>query len=776
MELKRVKKLKNPFVRVVWEDIPENFTKERIRRVKSYFSKKYNSKNVTVISKAQSVKGKKLELSLGEDVMDKNYQKNLLKEFLKQENINVEWGDISRLDDKVNASLDKTGILQKRYRKLVVNKIKFSNFLSFGDNNVLDFKRLDGITVIDSNPPNFGGKTVLAVDLLLFLFFNNTTKTNKAEEIFNKFRNKNEVIVEGDVEIDGEDYIILRKVVRKKTAKGEWSVRTHLEFFKKMKDGSLQNFTGEQRRETEKFIKEAIGNVDDFLLTILTTGSNLDSLIDAKPTERGNIFYRFIGLELLREKERFCKEMYSTWSKKLISNVYDINTLKTEIEESVELIKEKEESIKVSDKEIKEYEKNIKDFRNEKDNLLESKYNDIDEGVSKIDIKSLKSNLEDYTKKLEEKTKEIEEIEVIEPETYFNPIEYQQKENEKNVIRKEVTILETEVKNFTKIIKQLETSQFCPTCGKSLDDVDHTEDIKNKKKELIETKDVLSKKIIKETNVGNELGELNNLKLQLEIYDRNKLIKEKKTLESDSIKVMLEKNKNSIDSYELNKKKIEYNQEVETKSLKLQSSIDSFTILKDKTIDTKNNHQIILEHNKRVVTENEDKINKIQQEEKIEKIFKTYLMAFGKNGIPKVILRSFVPALNLEVNNLLSVENHFYIDIRINEKHEVEFWMVDKDSELARPLSSASGYEKTISSLALRAVLGKISSLPKPNVTVFDEVFGKVSNDNLEMVGEFFMKLREYFDNILLITHNPLVREWGENVITVKKVDNISII
>ena len=129
------------------------------------------------------------------------------------------------------------------------------------------------------------------------------------------------------------------------------------------------------------------------------------------------------------------------------------------------LIKEKEESIKVSDKEIKEYEKNIKDFRNEKDNLLESKYNDIDEGVSKIDIKSLKSNLEDYTKKLEEKTKEIEEIEVIEPETYFNPIEYQQKENEKNVIRKEVTILETEVKNFTKIIKQLETSQFCPTCG-----------------------------------------------------------------------------------------------------------------------------------------------------------------------------------------------------------------------------------------------------------------------------------------------------------------------
>ena len=99
---------------------------------------------------------------------------------------------------------------------------------------------------------------------------NATTKTTRAEEIFNKFRDKNEVFVQGDVDIDGDNYVILRKIIRKKTKKGDWSVKTSLDFFKKLKDGSLQNFTGEQRRETEKFIKEAIGNVDDFLLTILT--------------------------------------------------------------------------------------------------------------------------------------------------------------------------------------------------------------------------------------------------------------------------------------------------------------------------------------------------------------------------------------------------------------------------------------------------------------------------------------------------------------------------
>ena len=323
----KIDKLKNPYIRVIWEDIPTNFTKERLRRTKSYFQKKYNSKNVTVVTKSKSIDGEELKLGLDTNVMDTTYQKKLLKDFIAVENMEVKWANLSKLDDKVNSKLEEIGKLHNVYRTLKIKKITFSNFLSFGDNNTMEFKNLNGITVIDSDPPNYGGKTVLAVDLLLFLFFNATTKTTKAEEIFNKFRDSNEVVVQGDVEIDGENYVILRKVTRKKTKKGDWSVKTSLDFFKKLKDGSLQNFTGEQRRETEKFIKEAIGNVDDFLLTILTTGANLESLIDAKPTERGNIFYRFIGLELLREKEKVCKNLYNTWSRTLISNTYDIETL-----------------------------------------------------------------------------------------------------------------------------------------------------------------------------------------------------------------------------------------------------------------------------------------------------------------------------------------------------------------------------------------------------------------------------------------------------------------
>jgi DNA repair exonuclease SbcCD ATPase subunit len=91
-------------------------------------------------------------------------------------------------------------------------------------------------------------------------------------------------------------------------------------------------------------------------------------------------------------------------------------------------------------------------------------------------------------------------------------------------------------------------------------------------------------------------------------------------------------------------------------------------------------------------------------------------------------------------------------------------------------MSSGSGFERTIASLALRSVLSKICSLPKPNIVVFDEVFGKVSNENLDMIGGFFVKIKDYFEKIFVITHNPLVNNWADNVVQIKKEDNISYV
>jgi DNA repair exonuclease SbcCD ATPase subunit len=117
---------------------------------------------------------------------------------------------------------------------------------------------------------------------------------------------------------------------------------------------------------------------------------------------------------------------------------------------------------------------------------------------------------------------------------------------------------------------------------------------------------------------------------------------------------------------------------------------------------------------------------------------------------------------------------YFKLEIRINDKNEVEFLMIDNSSGIEKLMVSGSGYERTIASLALRSVLSKVCSLPKPNVVVFDEVFGKISNDNLEMVSEFFIKIKDYFEKIFVITHNPMVSQWADTIVKIKKENNIS--
>ena len=158
-----IDKLENPFIKVTWEDIPENFTQERIKRARSYFQNKYNSKNVTVLTRVIDKKsGEELDIDLDKNVMDPVYQRNLMSQFVMANDMGVDIKLLKRLDDKVNVKISDEIEIDTKYKRVYIKNIKFSNFLSFGDDNILDFKKLDGITVIDSNPPNFGGKSVLA--------------------------------------------------------------------------------------------------------------------------------------------------------------------------------------------------------------------------------------------------------------------------------------------------------------------------------------------------------------------------------------------------------------------------------------------------------------------------------------------------------------------------------------------------------------------------------------------------------------------------------------
>lgn len=762
----------NPVIQVVWEDLPENFTQDKIKSVKHYFTKKYNSVNVNVLTKAKNVKTDDMQsIDVSVNISDANYQLDLLKNFLESKGYKDKTDDILAINKMVENKMSGDEENQSQFKKWYIRNIEFSNFLSYGENQRLDFDKLSGIVVVESDPPNFGGKTVLTVDLLMFLFFNETTKTSKAEEIFNRFSNKDVVSVKGEITIDGEDYIIVRKIERKMSKKSEWNVKTELDFFKKLSDGSLLNFTGEQRRETEAFIKTSIGTKEDFLMTILTTGSNLEELLESKPTARGQVLSRFMGLEFLKKKEEVSKEIYSEFSKQKLSNIYSSEQLKDENIKHEESITGLKVQIGESEKELSTTEEAITKGKEYRDDMLKKKHGNIDKEIGLLDPKNTQDEIDKIDNDKVGYNSKIKELNVIEPSEFYHEDKHDEVKDQYNEVYKEIVQIDTEITSINKLKSEVEGGIKCAHCGIELMNAAITNSKIAELDGFIRHKGEKTKLM---QDLTDKEQSFVKLKKEFDEYEKNKLVKEKYEVSVESCDLKISALNDKLKRWVEIQDKIQENQKIEGQLIKADIRLE--TLERDKTviINSISNNTSLISSYKEKIENNEKKIVKIKEEEGKEKIYKIYLEAYGKNGVSKIIMKTMMPLINSELQRLMEDSCYFKLEIRINDKNEVEFMMIDNSSGIDKLMTSGSGYEKTIASLALRSVLTKICTLPKPNLVVMDEVFGKISNDNLEMVSEFFVKIKDYFEKVFVISHNPLINNWSDNIVKIKKENNIS--
>jgi len=763
--------LENPNIQVIWEDTPENFTQERIKSVKQYFMKKYASNNINVITKVKTTEETQQTIDVAVNIMDKNYQNELIRSLLEGKQQDQYFDQVMNIDLAVENRMMANEVEVTPFKRWYIKKIEFSNFLSYGEDQVIDFDKCNGITVVESDPPNFGGKTVLTVDLLLFLFFNTTTKTQKAEEIFNRFTDKNVVSVKGDIIIDGEEYIIARKIERKKSKAGEWNVKTELDFFKKLADGQLQNFTGEQRRETENFIKTSIGDMDDFLMTIVTTASNLEDLLEAKPTARGQVLSRFLGLEFLKKKEETGKEIFSEFSKGMMSNVYNTESLKQDNDNNKDEITRLEEEITDSTTKILDVDKRLQKGQEYKDDLLKSKHTDLDQELIVLNPIRLQSDISDLESGGDRIKEQIKQIKIVEPKEYYHEDQHDEVKGELKRVAGELILAQKQVEDIKELIKKYGDGIQCEHCGIKLMEAALT------KKKIDELKD-WEKKVKdfekEQAKLEKKEQSFTQLKKDFDEYERNKLIKEKHEISLESNELKLGQAQDKLKRYQEVQDKIKKNNEVDAQLVKAGLRIDELIGEKRGYERIQSSNATQIKNLEARIEKNNDIILKIAEEFEREKIYKIYVDVFGKNGISKIIMKTMMPLINSELQRLLQDSCFFNLEIRINDKNEVDFIMIDNGTGIEKPMTAGSGYEKTVGALAIRAVLAKVCSLPKPNISVYDETWGKVSNDNLEMVGDFFMKLKDYFEKIFVISHNPLISNWADNVVHITKTDNVS--
>ena len=84
-------------------------------------------------------------------------------------------------------------------------------------------------------------------------------------------------------------------------------------------------------------------------------------------------------------------------------------------------------------------------------------------------------------------------------------------------------------------------------------------------------------------------------------------------------------------------------------------------------------------------------------------------------------------------------------------------------------VNNASGFERFISSLAIRIALLDMSSLPKISCMAIDEGWSSFDNTNLNNVSIILDFLRQKFDFILTISHIPEIKQHCDVIISLRQ-------
>lgn len=771
----------NAKIKIYWDDLPHNYSRDAKNKIRNYFASKYgfnkNNININYRPIKKTANGDVIEITGAgiENIMDVNYQRSLMKEYLDRENKSIDFNRIVALDDKVNGELniDLNNIQHKTWS---IKWIMIDNFLSFGEENYIPFTKLKGLTVVNSIPPNQGGKTTLTIDAIKFLLHGNTTKTDTNEQVFNQFTDKNELVVRGMIEIENEESIIERKMKRTAKKGGGWTVTNKVNYYKILPDGEEEELNEEDAKQTTKKIKDSIGSEKDFEMLVLATEKNLDELIGLTTTESGKILTRLIGLEVLEMKEAIVRTMYNEFSKKKKSNEYDVITLKGEIEEHETNIQQLQDLEQTLNENLDEIKDKISTLENERDGLLSNKQT-IDVSISELNPESLEETIKTLTDKgvgLNQKVSEIKQEIANIGDINFDEDRHHENTKLGSKLNTDKAIKEAELKRLQKVVSDLIAGGICQSCNRKLDDVDNTEHIAKHELEIEKIKKEINEMSDEILKIVEELESLNITKKLVDDKNKKELDIDRLEVEMGSLRNKIVEKKNDLKKYNLNLEAIKLNQSLDIQIIKIKTDLSVENYSKDETIKKIERVQSDLKINGDNIVNKNKLITIIQKEEEIDKIFKMYIELVGKKGVSKLVLRSVLPIINSELQRLLEDVVDFEVEIFINDKNDVQFYIVKDDVQ--KLLKSGSGFEKTAASLALRAVLGKLSTLPMPNFITFDEVLGKVAPENLEKLKILFDKIKDMYEIVFFITHNDLVKDWSTNNITVVKTNNISAV
>ena len=165
---------------------------------------------------------------------------------------------------------------------------------------------------------------------------------------------------------------------------------------------------------------------------------------------------------------------------------------------------------------------------------------------------------------------------------------------------------------------------------------------------------------------------------------RTNWLKEKCEIQIESFELKKKGVEDILNRFREQEVKVKENNKIDEVLLKADMRLDELTNEKEEVnsnITTSNNN---INKYKDKIEELNGFITRIKEEEEKLRVYKIYLELFGKKGITKMIMRSMTPVINSELQRLLMDSAEFKLEVRISEKDEVEFWMVDNNTQIEK--------------------------------------------------------------------------------------------
>lgn len=632
-------------------------------------------------------------------------------------------------------------------------------------NNEINFNK--GITVLTGRTGSGKSSILMGVDYALF-----GSENLNNNEIMR--RGSKEMLIKLEFEHKEKNYTIIRGLKRSNN-------KISIDFNNlKVLEEEKQLNTLSRAGDVNTIISEILGIPENvkasqmFQVTSYTKQDEIRKILEMKKEERQDYIDRI--LQLSRYKTTFenlkkVTDYFESKNKEINKTLEFLNNEKKEHESIRKRIKEVEEEREDNTKKLSVLERALSEKLKEKEKLkreiqeLEEKVISAKEKQS--EVKSLKEQTENISKELKNLEKNKSNIE----SKINKKLSIEKVEEELKKLRTSMGIAEGKIKDLDR--EEAEITKIggkCPTCKQIINEK-HKEELleklKNKRLEL--DKELEKKKQIAlledELKLLKEMEEFNNkLSYQSKLFtDLNNKLKSIKLVDA------------SVKEKELNNLKKDYEKLID----------------KDKELYSKKNsiNEVLnylskeLKDLKKEYESKSESINKYEEEVKDKNII-DYLSKFLNNlrgyvkDVRSVIRQKFLSDFRYEFQKkfeeIRDQEEEYSVELGFDYEPTA---YTTKGEEV--PVNHLSGGEKTSVALAYRLALSNLaasmSNVSPAELLILDEPTTGFDAEDIKSLPEALKNITS-IPQIVIVTHEPLLKEIADNNVEIRKERNESII